>query len=79
VAALAYDDRVRRGDAASLRVGTGSTDNACGDAGSLGVGDLGKDDTSPVACVASRLLQRVGLRGSWLRNMLSMNSTEMEL
>jgi hypothetical protein len=44
VAALAYDDRVRHGDAASLGVGTGSTDSVCGDAGSLGAGALGKDN-----------------------------------
>jgi hypothetical protein len=49
-----------------------------GDAGSLGVVDLGKDDASPVACVACWLLWRVGVQGSWLHNMLSMNSTEMK-
>ncbi len=37
VAAMAENDRVRHVDAATLRVGTGSTDNARGDPGSLGV------------------------------------------
>ncbi len=85
--AVAYDDWVRHGDAASLRVGTRSTDNACGDAGSIGVGSLGKEDAGdpiqdalpPVACVASQLLWWVELWGSWLRNILSMDSIEMKL
>ncbi len=78
VAALADNDRVRRADAASLRVGTGRTDNARGNAGSLGVVNLGKDNAPPVACVARWLLCWVGVRGFRLCNMLSMNSTEMK-
>ncbi len=79
VAAMADNDQVRRVDAATLRVGTGSTDNAQGDPGSLGVVNLDKEDAPAVACVESRLLQRVGVRGCWLCNILSMNSTEMKL
>jgi hypothetical protein len=79
VVAMADDDRVRRVDAATVRVGTGSIDNAQGNPGSLGVVDLDKEDAPAVACVESWLLQRVGMQGCWLRNMLSMNSTEMKL
>jgi hypothetical protein len=88
VAAMADDDRVRCVDAATVRVGTESTDNArdnprcCtdnarDDPGSLGVADLDKEDAPAVACVESRLLRWVGVRDCWLRNMLPMNSTEM--
>ncbi len=61
VVAMADDDRVRHVDAATLRVGTGSTDNAHGDAESLVVVNLDKDDAPAVACVASRLLWQVGV------------------
>ncbi len=63
VAAMAENDRVRHDDAATLRVGTGSTDNAQGNAGSLGVVDLDKEDVPAVACVKSWLLRWVGLQG----------------
>jgi hypothetical protein len=79
VVAMADNDRVRCVDAATLKVGTGSTDNAQGDAGSLGIFDLDKEDALAVACVASWLLWQVGVQGCWLLNMLSMNSTEMKL
>ncbi len=60
VAALAYDDQVRCGGAASLGVGAQSKDNVHGDAAPLGVGTLVKDDAGdgnkdalpPCACVA---------------------------
>jgi hypothetical protein len=79
VAAMADDDRVRRIDAATLRVSTRSTDNAQGNPGSLGVVNLDKQDATTVACVESWLLQWVGVQGCWLCNMLSMSSTEMKL
>jgi hypothetical protein len=56
---MADDDRVRHDDAATLRIGTGSTHNAQGDAGSLGLVDLDKEDAPTVACVKSWLLQWV--------------------
>jgi hypothetical protein len=67
VAAMADDDRVRCVDAATVRVGTGSTDNApdnprCradnarDNPGSLGVADLDKENVPAVACVESWLL-----------------------
>jgi hypothetical protein len=88
VVAMADDDRVRCVDAATVRVGTESTDNerdnprcrtdnARDDPGSLGVANLDKEDAPPVACVESWLLRRVGVRGCWLCNMFPMNSTEM--
>jgi hypothetical protein len=88
VAAMADNARVRCVDAAIVRVGTKSTDNVQDDPwchtdyvrdnpGSLGVSDLDKEDAPAVACVESWLLQRVGVQVCWLRNMLSMNSTEM--
>ncbi len=67
VAALAYYDRVRHGDAASLGVGTGSTDRAHDDAGSLEVGALGKDnagnpiqDALPPCEMCGKLVAAVG-------------------
>jgi hypothetical protein len=69
MAAMADDDWVRCVDAGSLR----------GDAGSLGVVNLDKDNAPAVACVASWLLWWVGVQGCWLCNMLSMNSTEIKL
>jgi hypothetical protein len=44
----------------------------------VGVANVDKEDAPAVACVESRLLLWVGVRGCWLRNMLPiMNSTEM--
>ncbi len=88
VAAMVDNDRVRRVDAATMRVSTESTDNArddpwcrtdnaCDDSGSLGVADLDKEDAPAVACVESWSLQWVGVQGCWLCNMLPVNSTEM--
>jgi hypothetical protein len=91
VAAMVDDDRVRRVEAATVSVGTESTDNGRDDPrcrtdnarevpGSVGVADINKEDAPAVACVVSRLLRWVGVRGCWLRNMLQMNqmnSTEM--
>ncbi len=56
VAAMADDDRVRHVDAATVRVGTRSTDNARDDPGSLGVVNLDKEDAPAVACVENWLL-----------------------
>jgi hypothetical protein len=56
VAAMADNDRVMHVDAATVSVGTGSTDNVQDDFGSLGVVDLDKEDAPPVAYVESWLL-----------------------
>jgi hypothetical protein len=91
VAAMVDDDQVRHVEAATVSVGTESTDNARDDPrcrtdnarevpGSVGVAYINKEDAPTVACVVSRLLRRVGVRGCWLCNMLQMNqmnSTEM--
>jgi hypothetical protein len=91
VAAMVDDDQVRRVEAATVSIGTKSTDNARDDPrcrtdnarevpGSVGVADVDKEDAPAAACVISRLLRRVGVRGCWLRNMLQMNqmnSTKM--
>jgi hypothetical protein len=91
VAAMVDDDRVRRVEAATVSVGTESTDNVRDDPrcrtdnarevlGSVGVVNVDKENAPAVACVVSRLLRRVGVQGCWLRNMLQMNqmnSTEM--
>jgi hypothetical protein len=93
VAAMVYNDRVRHVEAATVSIRTKSTDNAQDDPrchtdnarevpGSVGVADVDKEDPPTVACVESRLLQWVGVRGCWLRNMLQMNqmnSTETYL
>jgi hypothetical protein len=74
VAAMVKDVRVRRVDAATVRVSTKSTDNvrdnpwchtdnAQDNPGSLGVADTDKEDAPTVACVESWLLQRVGVQG----------------
>jgi hypothetical protein len=65
VAAMADNDRVRRVDAATMRVGIGSTDNAQDDRGSLGVVDLDKEDAPAASCVESWLLGWVGVQGCW--------------
>ncbi len=91
VAARVDDDRVRHVEAATVSIGTKSTDNAREDPqchtdngqevpGSMGVANVNKEDAPAVACVVSRLLQHVGVQGCWLCNMLQMNqmnSTEM--
>jgi hypothetical protein len=91
VAAMVDDDWVRRVEAATMSIGTKSTDNAQVDPrcrtdnarevpGSVEVANIDKEDAPAVACVVSRLLQWVGVQGCWLRNMLQikqMNSTEM--
>ncbi len=67
VVAMADNDQVRHADAATLRVGTKSTDNVQDDPwchtdnaqdnhGSLGVVGLDKEDAPAVACVESWLL-----------------------
>jgi hypothetical protein len=91
VAAMVDNDRVSRVEAATVSVGTKSTDNAQDDPrchtdnaqeapGSVGVADVDKEDTPAVACVVSQLLRWVGVQGCWLCNMFQMNqmnSTEM--
>jgi hypothetical protein len=91
VAAMVDNDRVRRVEAATVSVGTESTDNAQDDPrcrtdnaqevpGSVGVANVDKEDAPTVACIVSQLLQWVGVQGCWLCNMLQMNqmnSTEM--
>jgi hypothetical protein len=88
VAAMVDDDRVRRVEVAIAIVGTESTDNERDNLrchtdnarevpGLVGVADVDKEDAPAVACVVSRLLRRVGVRGCWLRNMLQMNQIEM--
>jgi hypothetical protein len=67
VAAMVDDDQVRRVDAATMTVGTESTDNAQDDPwcrtdnaqdvpGSVGVADMDKEDSNAVAFVESQLL-----------------------
>ncbi len=84
VAAMVDNDQVRRVEAVTVSIGTESTDNARDNPrchidnarevpGSVGVADVYKKDAPTVACVVSRLLQWVGVRGCWLRNMLQMN------
>jgi hypothetical protein len=74
VAAMADNDRIRCVDAATLRVGTKSTDNARDDPWcrtdnaqdnprSLGAADLDKEDAPAIACVESLLLRWVGVQG----------------
>jgi hypothetical protein len=92
VSALVDNGRVGCDEAATVSVGTERADHAQDDSrcrtdnarevpGSGGVVDVDKELAPAVACAVSRLLQRVGVRGGWLRNMLqinSMNSTEMK-
>jgi hypothetical protein len=72
VAAMVDDDRVRHVEAATVSIGTESTDNARDNPrcrtdnaqevpGSVGVADVDKEDAPAVACVVSRLLRRVGV------------------
>ncbi len=68
------NDRVRRVEAATVSVGTESTDNAQDNPrcrtdnarevpGFMGVANVDKEDAPAVACVVSQLLQRVGVQG----------------
>jgi hypothetical protein len=91
VLALVDDDRVGRAEAATVSVGTKRADTAQDNPRchmdnvrevprSVGVANVDKEFAPAVACAVSRLLQRVGVRGCWLCNMLQinqMNSTEM--
>jgi hypothetical protein len=88
VAAMVDNDQVRHVDAATVTVGTKSTDNAQDHPccrtdnaqdvpGSMGVANVDKEDAPAAACVESWLLRWVGVQGCWLCNMLPMNSTEM--
>jgi hypothetical protein len=81
VLALVDDDRVGRAEAATLSVGTKRadhardnlrchTDNGQEVPGSGGVVGVDKELAPAVACAVSRLLQRVGVQGGWLCNML---------
>jgi hypothetical protein len=67
VAAMVDDDQVRRVEAATMSIGTNSTDNTQVDPrfhtdnarevpGSVGVAAVDKEDAPTVACVVSRLL-----------------------
>jgi hypothetical protein len=88
VVAMVDDDRIRHVDAATMMVGTKSTDNARDDPwrrtdnaqdvpGCVGAADVDKEDAPAVACVEKWLLKLVGVQGCWLPNMLPMNSTQM--
>jgi hypothetical protein len=81
VSALVDDDRVGRAEAATVSVGTERADHARDNSrcrtddarevpGSGGVVDVDKELAPTVACAVSRLLQRAGVQGGWLRNML---------
>jgi hypothetical protein len=84
VSALVDDDRVGRAEAATVSVRTKRADHAQDNSrcrtddarevpGSGGVVDIDKELAPAVACAVSRLLQRVGVQGGWLRNMLQVN------
>ena len=84
VSAMVDDDRVGRAEAATVSIGTKRADHARDDSPcrmddarevpeSGGVGDVDKELAPAVACAVSRLLQRVGVQGGWLRNMLQIN------
>ncbi len=84
VSAMVDDDRVGHAEAATVSIGTKRADHARDDSpcrtdnarevpGSGGVGDIDKKLAPAVACAVSRLLQRVGVGGGWLRNMLQIN------
>ncbi len=91
VSALVDDDRVGCVEAATVSIGTKRADHARDDPrchtdnvrevpGSVGVTNVDKEFAPAEACAVSRLLQWVGVRGCWLRNMLQinqMNSGEM--
>jgi hypothetical protein len=91
VAAMVNNDRVRRVEAATMIIGTKSTDNVRDNPrcrtdnarevpGSVGIANVNKENAPAIACVVSQLLRQVGVQGCWLRNMLQMNqmnSTEM--
>jgi hypothetical protein len=84
VAAMVDNDQFRRVEAAIVSIKTESTDDALDNPwcrtdnarevpGYVGAANVDKEDAPTVACVVSQLLQRVGVRGCWLRNMLQMN------
>jgi hypothetical protein len=84
VSAMVDNDRVGCAEAATVSVGTKRADHArdnspchTDDAREVpvsgGVVDIDKELAPAVACAVSRLLQRVGVRGGWLRNMLQIN------
>jgi hypothetical protein len=84
VSAMVDNDQVGRAEAATVSVRTKRADHAQDDVpchtddarevpGSGGVGDVDKELAPAVACAVSRLLQRVGVQGGWLRNMLQIN------
>ncbi len=84
VSAMVDDDRVGRAEAATVSIGTERADHARDDSpcrtddvrevpGSGGVVDVDKELAPAVACGVSQLLQRVGVRGGWLCNMLQIN------
>ncbi len=84
LSAMVDDDRVGRAEAATVSVETERADHAQDDSlchmddarevpGSGGVVDVDKELAPAVACAVSRLLQRVGVQGGWLCNMLQIN------
>ncbi len=84
VLAMVDDDRVGRAEAATVKIGTERADHARDDSpcrtddaqevpGSGGVVDVDKELAPAVACAVRLLLQRVGVRGGWLHNMLQIN------
>ncbi len=84
VSAMVEDEWVRRAKAATVSIRTERADHARDDSpcrtddarevpGSGGVGDVEKELAPAVACAVSQLLQRVGVRGGWLCNMLQIN------
>jgi hypothetical protein len=81
LSALVDDDRVGRAEAATVSVGTKRADHAREDSrcrtddvqevpGSRGVVDVDKELAPAVACAVSQLLQRVGVQGCWLCNII---------
>jgi hypothetical protein len=84
VSAMVDDDQVGHAEAAKVSIGTKRADHAQDDSpcrtddaqevsGSGGVGDVDKELAPAVACAVSQLLQRVGVQGGWLCNMLQIN------
>ena len=81
VAAMVDNDQVRRVEAATMSIGTKSTDNVQDNPrcrtdnarevpGSMGVANVDKEDAPAVACVVSQVLGWVGVQSCWLHNML---------
>ncbi len=84
VLALVDDDWVGHAEAATVSIGTKRADHARDNSrcrtddarevpGSGGVVDIDKESTPAVACAVSGLLQRVGVQGGRLHNMLQIN------